>query len=509
MKVNKFILAGVAVLGLGMTACNNDDVPSVGNPTEGNTFVGMYISTMKDVMTKAVNDNQGDYAGRKEESTLESLRLISPGTPRDWTLGSADEENKFWATATTGTYTVAPWKATSGSQAMALLFNRGTLEPGIATATNYVYGSTATAVTDIKTLATDNKFVMTSKAEQKTIQDNISEETVKTGTGEAQNVFSFDMERVVSQGMVAKGADLDATTADGKGSVDLDNLTYAAINGAAKTYLFRNHAGDRTITEGNGLYKDFTSAIDDYTDFSDAQNPNGTAKEHLIRLGNLLPEETPTVDKLGMYAAKAVAADATEAKKVAGIYFLENSVKKEALTPDNKNFGYYRLPYAKVYTTYTPNEVLHWDQDQNKLISKPGKKGDTFYRGEEDGLIYASKEAAKKSQLNPNQKAYTYKDGKCAYRALWNRQTAADGKTVVNADARRNNTYLLTITAFQGLGMPWDPSDPKDPYLPKPDPDPTEPTNPENPDIEKEETYMRVEAKVLQWNLVSRDVVLE
>lgn len=86
MKVNKFILAGVAVLGLGMTACNNDDVPSVGNPTEGNTFVGMYISTMKDVMTKAVNDNQGDYAGRKEENTLESLRLISPGTPRDWTL---------------------------------------------------------------------------------------------------------------------------------------------------------------------------------------------------------------------------------------------------------------------------------------------------------------------------------------------------------------------------------------------------------------------------------------
>ena len=509
MKVYKFILAGVAVLGLGMTACNNDDVPSVGNPTEGNTFVGMYISTMKDVMTKAVNDNQGDYAGRKEESTLESLRLISPGTPRDWTLGSADEENKFWATATTGTYTVAPWKATSGSQTMALLFNRGTLEPGIATATNEEYGSVATAVADIAALATDNKFVMTSKVEQKTIQDNISEETVKTGTGEAQNVFSFDMERVVSQGMVTKGGGLNAETADGRGSVDLDNLTYTAINGAAKTYLFLNHAGDRTITVGDGLYKDFTSAIDDYVDFQNAQNPNGTAKEHLIRLGNLLPEETPTADKLGMYVAKKVAANATEAKKVAGIYFLENSVKKEALTPDNKNFGYYRLPYAKVYTTYTPKEVLHWDQDQKKLISKPGVKGETFYRGEGDGLIYASKDAAKKSQLSPDQKAYTYAKGRCAYRALWNRQTNADGKTIVNANTRRNNTYLLTITAFQGLGMPWDPSDPKDPYLPKPDPDPTEPTNPENPDIEKEETYMRVEAKILQWNLVSRDVVLE
>ena len=54
MKVNKFLLAGVAVLGLGMTACNDDDVPPVGNPAEGSTFAGMYISTMKDVITKAV-----------------------------------------------------------------------------------------------------------------------------------------------------------------------------------------------------------------------------------------------------------------------------------------------------------------------------------------------------------------------------------------------------------------------------------------------------------------------
>lgn len=84
--------------------------------------------------------------------------------------------------------------------------------------------------------------------------------------------------------------------------------------------------------------------------------------------------------------------------------FLGEFRKKEALTPDNKNFGYYRLPYAKVYTTYTPKEVLHWDQDQKKLISKPGVKGETFYRGEGDGLIYASKDAAKKSQLSPDQK---------------------------------------------------------------------------------------------------------
>ena len=85
MKVNNLFLVGVAALSLGMTACNNEDVPQVNNPGEGTTFAGMYISAMKDVSTRAVNDNQEDYGGRTEESTLESLRLISPGTPQDWT----------------------------------------------------------------------------------------------------------------------------------------------------------------------------------------------------------------------------------------------------------------------------------------------------------------------------------------------------------------------------------------------------------------------------------------
>ncbi len=130
----------------------------------------------------------------------------------------------------------------SGPQSMALLFNKGTLSADIATAPDKTHGSTATAVKDIAALATDNKFVMTSKAEQKTIAPGITENAAKTGTSEAQNVFSFDVERVVAQGLVAKDAALKETTADGKGKVDLTDITYTAINGAAKTYLFRNHA---------------------------------------------------------------------------------------------------------------------------------------------------------------------------------------------------------------------------------------------------------------------------
>lgn len=46
MKVNNLFLVGVAALSLGMTACNNEDVPQVNNPGEGTTFAGMYISAI-------------------------------------------------------------------------------------------------------------------------------------------------------------------------------------------------------------------------------------------------------------------------------------------------------------------------------------------------------------------------------------------------------------------------------------------------------------------------------
>ena len=81
MKVNNLFLVGVAALSLGMTACNNEDVPQVNNPGEGTTFAGMYISAMKDVSTRAVNDNQEDYGGRPRmlpKRVQVRLKMYSP-----------------------------------------------------------------------------------------------------------------------------------------------------------------------------------------------------------------------------------------------------------------------------------------------------------------------------------------------------------------------------------------------------------------------------------------------
>ncbi len=519
MKVNNLFVAGMTILGLSMSACNNnnDDFPgSDENLIGGTTFAGMYISMQGNAKTKGVTDSQDNYKGRDPENKLNTLDLLSNKASMNWNYATTETPGSFWETpAGSGIFKVAPWKTNPGNHHMALVFNNdAALKINIGEGSSRVYGTAETAMDDIEKLSSDGKFVMTSDILEKTVQPNKDETTVKAGTTETDNVFTFDVERVVSQGLVVKSDGLQAATKDGKGEINLTTLQYAAINGAVETYLFRNNAGERTITEADGLYKGFKSAIDDYTDFENAEDP-GSVKDKLIRLGNLASAaEHKTNDDLGNYKAIDVAENTSTAQAARGIYFLENSVDKTKLTTENKNFGFYRLAYAKVYATYTPKEV--WNlvpktrfpgTQIKELKAEAGVEGATFYMGETDGLFYASKEAAEASKIAPKQKSFTYTNGRCAYRALWNRQVNAIDGTVVNADVRRNNTYLLTIKEFAGLGMPWDPSDPNDPNLPKPADDPT--TKPENPDVEKEASYMRVDAKVLQWNLVSREVVLE
>lgn len=516
MKVSNVLLT--VTLAVSLVACNNEDLPRGENKAlmdEGTAFAGLYVSATGK-LTRAVSDSQEDHTGRTEESTLTSLDLLSTAQPQAWSFGTAEAEGKFWETATNSkVFKVSPWKTNAGEQTMALLLNKGTLNPNIAAAPTYVFPTTspspATDIATIKALSTENAFVMTSKIEKKTVLEGKDEASVKAGTDETSNVFTFDVERVVAQGLVAKEAGLQQDTKDGKGKINLENLTYLAVNGGAKTYLFGDNAGERQVTDATGLYKDFKSAIHDFTDFENAKDPN-LVSEYLIRPGAIAAASgNNTNDGLDAYKAISVSTDANTAKTTRGIYFMENSVTKDGATwtKENKDFGFYRLAYAKVYATFTPKKVLTLN-NAGILVEEDGTDGMTFYRGETDGLLYKTKDAAKKSQLAPDQKAYTYTDGKTAYRALWNRQGATAGTefTLNSADVRRNNVYLLTIEAFQGLGMPWDSSDPNDPNLPKPE-DTDEPTTPDNPDVEKQDTYMRVEAKILPWNLVSRKITLD
>ena len=522
-KVTSFLM--VAAIAFGFAACNSEDVPDV---SKGTTYAGLIVSTDGGgTKTRALTDTQEDDPGYEGEIALATLDLISTSDNKSWAPSSQGGEG-FWQVGSTNNYTVDAWKTTVGTHTMALILNKGSITSSIGTAAAQVYGPTTDAKADIAGLTAPAGFTMTSATASINVSANITKEAANTGSDASANVFIFEVERVVAKGVVRKGAGLTGSsiaTQDTKGTISLSgatDLTFSAVNGATKTYLFGNNAGARELAVADpNQYVGFESAIHSITPKKD---PNDAKTAGLIRLGNIsngnaLPTPGTNAD-LGGYQAKAVNANGTELSAANGIYFMENSgdVNTAAIGGDPKEYGFYRFAYAKIYATYTPNKIYQLvntgDPSQGVVevdYTDADQKADdgTFYKGETDHLLYVSKEAAAASAIAPNQKAFTYNKGRCGYRALWNRQIKDDStpNIVNNASTRRNNTYLLDINGFVGLGFPWDSSDPNDPNLPKKDTDTT--TDPDDPNIEKQDTYMRVVATVLKWNVVNRGVILE
>ena len=515
-----------ALVAFSFAACNktNNSV----TPEEGaNSYASVRVNVKNSL--KAINDgDQVDNKGTEAESKVSSMALVGAGAT--WAEGDITNPtgNVYKGKAKPVTVT--------GPQILGLVLNNNTLAGEAKEAAEY--GTSADAVANLAALSTDNNFVMTSKVMSQNIKPNIKEADAET-----QNMLDFGkVERVVAKGIVQKSADFDETSENG--TVPMEGVTYAAVNGATKTYIFANQAGERKLgVEDPNQYKGFKSAIDGIApEVDDAK----AMTAGMIRRGQL--------DKanLGGYAAKEVkgsaVTDYTDANPGVkeGVYFLENSGEATAA---NKAEGFYRFAYAKIYATFVPNTVYDIDTTADPefvakegtgkwyIMGKRGKweqknpttagakegqlvyklkevkcsKGTTFYMGEKDGRFYLSKNAAAQSTVEGalGQKSFTYTNGRAGYRALWNRQSPDDNEKLVNnASTRRNNIYVLNIKKFQKIGMPWDPSDPNDPDLPKPD-DKEEPKYPDNPNIEDQESYVAVQCQMVPWNVIGREVELK
>lgn len=511
-----------ALVAFGFAACNKNSNTTL--PEQGDASYASIRVSVKDAL-KAINDGgQTDNKGTAEESKVSSMALV--GTGATW---AGDED----ITANGATYTgKAKPVSVTGANVLGLVLNSTNLTT--STSETAEFGTSNSAVADLKKLTTDNNFVMTSKSMSQTIKPNITEAKAAT-----ENLLNFGVvERVVAKGIVQKTDNFDQTSEGG--TVPIKGVTYAAVNGATKTYVYSNQAGDRKLgVEGPNQYAGFKSLIHEIAPKMDAAEAMTAG---LIRRGQL-----PQGD-LGGYAVKNVKDFAvtdhsdTNPGVTAGVYFLENSGEADAA---NKAQGFYRFAYAKIYATFVPKTVYEIDTAADQyFVAKSGtgkkykkngagkwevstavdaqegqlvhklkvvdnyQKGTTFFMGEKDGRFYLSKEAAKQSTVALDQSAFTYKDGRAGYRALWNRQSPDDdAKKVNNASARRNNIYVLNIKKFQKIGMPWDPSDPQDPDLPKPT-DPTEPEYPDNPNVENQDTYVAVQCEVAPWNVVGRTIEL-
>lgn len=510
-----------ALVAFSFAACNktNNVTPEQG----ANSYASVRVNVKNSL--KAINDgDQKDNKGTAEESKVSSMALVGAGA----TWAEAD------ITSTGDVYKgkAKPVSAV-GAMPLGLVLNNNTLTSSVEATAEF--GTSAEAVANLAALSTDNKFVMTSNVMSQTIKPNIKE-----ADAEAQNMLDFGkVERVVAKGIVQKSAAFDETSKDG--TVPMEGVKYAAVNGATKTYVYANQAGERKLgVEDPNQYDGFKSAIDG---IAPTKEDAAAMAAGLIRRGQLGAD-------LGGYAAKEVkdpaVTDYTDANPGVkeGVYFLENSGKADAA---NKAEGFYRFAYAKIYATFVPTTVYEVDEAADpEFVAKAGTgkkykknaenkweesteadaqegqlvyklkvatytKGTTFYMGEKDGRFYLTRNAAAQSTVEGalGQKAFTYTNGRAGYRALWNRQSP-DGneKLVNNASARRNNIYVLNIKKFQKIGMPWDPSDPNDPDLPKPK-DPEEPEYPDNPNIEDQDSYVAVQCQMVPWNVIGREVELK
>lgn len=528
MNMKRLFFTGAIALGLVACSESNDPIEQI---EKGNTYAS--VSVTLEPTTRALSDTMYNNAGTTAEQALEALDVLSSAGNKAFSLGAENTDGKFWqvGTSTPPVYTTAPWLTTAGAQTLALLFNKNAITAGSAAAAATEEYSGA-----LSGLTTPN-LTMTSKGFTATILPNKSKEDVAGGSGLTDNVINgIEVERVVAKGIVRKGTGfVNEVKQDSVVVGTVSDITFAAVNGAKKTYLYRNNAGERTLTVADdNQYTGFKSAI--HT-LAPIQNDTLADEAGLVRLG--LIGDTNVSTALDVNEAGAKPEDTTT--KV--FYFMENS--GDINGTDMKALGFYRFAYAKVYAVYTPKSVLQTTGNANLVPGTTGKwyikntdgtfsestagtagavegtlvwalestpiaAGTTFYKGAVDGVLYASKAAAKSSITAPNQASYTYKNGKCGYRALWNRQTKdTNSDEVVNASARRNNAYVLNIKAFTKLGFPWDESDPNDPNLPKDEDDEDEDLpDPTDPNIETSETYMRVEAVVLPWNVVDRDIIL-
>ena len=239
-----------ALVALSFAACNktNNSV----TPEEGSasgSYASLTVSTNALPSLKADPDpNQKDEGGRVAESKIETLDVLGT-TPKAFTLSSTEDftaAGKFWQDADDKTtYRTAPWQVRAGQQTLGVVLNKATITlPNPATFGVATFGSFTTAIKDIAALSTEDKFTMSSSSRKLTIKSGVTKEQAseKAGTETDNNVFAFDIERVVAQGYVGKGAELKSETTDGSGKVDLTRLTYSVMNGAAKTFIMRDNA---------------------------------------------------------------------------------------------------------------------------------------------------------------------------------------------------------------------------------------------------------------------------
>ena len=552
MKRNRlYHLVALLIGSLLLGACTQQS-PDEQGLYKGDSQTSMHfaVRVAMDRSLRGVNQGQKDEPGTKDEQAIkQGLVLFKDYPSMQATLSEETAGTGIWKSAPMALQPEMPTQVL-----MTLLLNSNSL--GTLTGTDFAQDR----VIELKDLLgiagiTGEGMLMTATISDPayntvTIESNATEQEVLQGS---KNNFPFDVERVVAKVQITKSSSVTAELKD-VGTLKFP-LTYSMAGSAKKSYLFRDHAGSRTLSESSpNVYKDYISLIDDQSVTTDWDPKKG--HPFLQRVSD---KEGEAYILDGYYRnPKEVKDGAAERTSIdGGFYFLENSMYGNNKVASKKGeIKYNRIAYAKVYTKLTPTnaytekggkkEVASSDdftkeqkydvEISKELYDELGKdpsysgrlndyfasigggpfrmvyvlkvtdKPGTFYEGVDDGLLYLRLKDA--LMLGKNTAVRKYNEGRMVYMLPLNRQLDATKKFVNYCDTRRNNIYDITIDGIEAIGHNYDPVDPDDPNIPKPEDNPFEPpADPQIP-VEPADYLMRITAKVIKWNLVEKHYAL-
>lgn len=493
MKIDKHFLLGVFALSLGFTSCSDStDVPE---PNQANTYLQLAVKLPNTLGTKASSTTKlpddynfvEKYEGNDAVKTLDVLIQSSDGeiTPYTYSFEAKtldyDEKNKVY-------YPLKGIKTKPGKVKAYVIINKKAdfTEDELKGADGLIDVAKLNAAVE----GEKDFITMTGVSVETEIQADVTEDQVK-GEGAKINQIKVTVDRTVSRVIVTKADQL--TTPEALNGT-FSNITYAVAQGTKKIYTYPKKpdytsygydfvpaSDDQYVSEANGYY--------DYADLS----------------------FNTTVD-----AYKA------EYKTLPGKFLYENTHQYGAGEVSKYKKG--NTAYVLIRTKFTPNV--------NALNGGELANDGTFYVGANDGLYYATAQAAANAG---NTSVRTYKEGKVLFYAWLNPDDIA---APYNSPVVRNNIYHINIKGFKKLGTNWNPlfpedpakpNDPKDPAKPgnNPDPKPEAPTvtDPENPGQEiplpepenlvkptdpltVTDTWLSVDVTVGAWAVHSYDIDL-
>lgn len=478
---------GVVTLGLGLTACNNDDLPGGPDAEKGNTHVSVTLKLGKGAVPAQTpralpNDYNevGEWAGKDKISTVTIyVSDMSTVATHNFVVGTHYEvDGNFLkplepaAIQTTAGLKKVYVLVNATADALAQIADAGTtagaFEAAYANVLALANSGTALAVetsaSKIAVVDTDNDVIMMTNVEPQTI--NVEPNVDQAGTLAGANRVNMQVERAVARVMVTTAkTSYDVPSADGSTVIgSIANITWVLAQGENSLFIQRKTDWATPnwgyIPTTDKMYWDEAGDKYDYSGLFENYEP-------ATKFGGT------TVPTLADYAA-ANAGSIGESSILDGKFVLPTTHAVAA--GEASSFKKGNTVYAMIRAKFTPTTFADG--------GTPATDG-TFYLGA-DGKFYTTANAA----LDPTgtkvyQKVTKYENGKVIYYAWANPD---ERPAWYNSPVLRNNIYHIHITGFKTIGTNWNPLYPEDPndpnrvpYIPNPGYDPTDPTQPWTP----------------------------